>query len=126
MRRGFLNEGERLCRGGRQRLPVVGTPVVGTKAMLAVYASSTGAVGQRAAVRAVCKGIEFDVFRLVECETVVDIVWEFGLAEGSDDSDVESLVCDFPVVALMRNMLSYLLKSESRKAKRRLCRAPRQ
>ena len=125
MRRGFLNEGERLCRGGRQRLPGV-MPVVGTKAMLAVYASSTGAVGQRAAVRAVCKGIEFDVFRLAECETVADIVWEFGLAEGSDDSDVESLVGDFPVVALMRNMLSYLLKSESRKAKRRLCRAPRQ
>ena len=74
MRRGFLNEGEPLCRGGRQR-PLGVMPVVGTKAMLAVYASSSGAVGQRAAVRAVCKGIEFDVFRLNECETVADIVW---------------------------------------------------
>ncbi len=120
-----MNDGERSCRGGRRRLPGV-MPVIDTKAMLAVYASSAGAVEQRAAVRAVCKGIEFDVFRLVECETVADIVWEFIWAEPSDESDLESLVGDVPVVALMRNMLSYLLKSESRKAKRRLCRAPRQ
>ena len=126
MRRGFLNEGERLCRGGRQRLPVVGTPVVGTKAMLAVYASSTGAVGQRAAARAVCKGIEFDVFRLVECETTADIVWESGWAEGSNESDFESMGGDFPAAAPMHHMLSHFLKSESRKAKRCLCRAPRQ
>jgi hypothetical protein len=64
-------------------------PVDDTKAMLAVYASSAGAVGQRAAVRAVCKGIEFDVFRLVECETAAEIVWEFGWAEGSNESDFE-------------------------------------
>ena len=120
MRRGFLNEGELLCRGGRQRIPGV-MPVVGTKAMLAVYASSSGAVGQRAAVRAVCKGIEFDVLRLSECETVADIVWEFGWAEGSDESDLESMVGDFPAAAAMQRMLSHFLKSESRNAKRRLC-----
>ena len=120
MRRGFLNEGELLCRGGRQRLPGV-MPVVGTKAMLAAYASSAGAVGQRAAVRAVCKGIEFDVFRLNECKTVADIVWEFGWAEGSDESDLESMVGDFPAAAAMQHMLSHFLKSESRNAKRRLC-----
>ncbi len=125
MRRGFLNEGKRSCRGGRRRLPGA-MPVEGTKAMLAVYASSAGAVGQRAAVRAVCNGIEFDVFRLVECVTVADIVWELMWVVGSYETELESLVGDFPVVALMRNMLSYLLKSESRKAKRRLCRAPRQ
>jgi hypothetical protein len=119
-----LNERELLCRGGRQRVPGV-MPVVGAKAMLAVYASSAGAVGQRAAVRAVCKGIEFDVLRLNECKTVADIVWDFGWAEGSAESDMESMVGDLPATAPMHYMLLHFLKSESRNAKRRLCRALR-
>ena len=48
-----------------------------------------------------------------------------GWSEGSDESDMECMGGDFPAACLMHHMLYHFLRSESRKAKRRLCRAPR-